>query len=58
MKLILNLKAGTRLAGISTIIVFDITRIVLIITLLEDNNEDDNIVRVIKLIPLDYYNDN
>ena len=42
----------------STIIVVDTNRTILVVALLKDNNEDDNIVRVIKLISLDYYYDN
>ena len=40
----------------STIIVVDTTITILIITLLKDNNKDNSIVRVTKLVPLDYYN--
>ena len=57
-KLVLNLKVETRLAGKLTIIVADTTRTVLVITLLENDNENDSIVRVIKLVALNYYNDN
>ena len=55
-KLVVNLKARTRLAGVPTIIVADATKPVSVTTLLEDNNEKDSIRRVIKLVSLDYYN--
>ena len=58
MKLILNLKVGTRLAAIPTIIVVDTTRTIIVITLLENDNEDNSTVRVVKLVSLNYYNSN
>ena len=36
--------------------VVNTNRTVSIITLLEDNNEDDNIIKLLKLVSLDYYN--
>ena len=58
MKLVVNLKAGTRLAEIPTIIVADTIRPVLIITLSNNNNEYNSIVRVLKLALLNFYNSN
>ena len=55
---ILNLKVGTKLVKISIIIVFDINRIVRLKILLENNRKDNSIVRVVKLIALNYYNCN
>ena len=49
---------GTGLVRIPTLIVANNTRIVLVITLSEDNNEDNSILRVIKLVSLDQYNGN
>ena len=56
--LVLNLKVGTRLAEIPTIIVANTTWTILVITLLDNDNEDDYNMRIVKLVPLNYYNDN
>ena len=51
-----NLKVRTGLVEIPTIIVANATKIILVITLTKNNSEDDSIVRVVKLISLNYYN--
>ena len=58
MKLVVNLKAGTRVVEISNIIVAENIRIVLVTTLPNINNEDNSIKRVNKFVLLDFFNNN